>query len=122
MHKTLIAAAAGLLALSAAAAPALAQERRYDPQEKMGMPAHPPHTMPDGSRMDAEHRMDGMAPGRYGRWNPSWGPRPGNPPRHWTRHADWYRHVHACQARYHSYNPHSDMFVGRHGVRTRCRL
>lgn len=58
----------------------------------------------------------------YGRWESSWGHRPPPPPSHFTRHEDWYRHVRACQQRYKSYNPRTDMYVPRHGRTARCTL
>lgn len=58
----------------------------------------------------------------YGRWDNGWGARPSAPPAHFTRHNDWYRHVRACQQRYKSYNPRTDMFVPRRGHSARCTL
>ena len=74
--------------------------------------------------------LAGMAPAaeaqgyhheRYGRWDDGWGHRPPPPPRHYRRHADWYRHVHACQARYPRYEAGRDGYAYRNSYR-RCRL
>lgn len=66
----------------------------------------------------------GAGPGdmSYGRWDSGWGARPPAPPAHFTRHDDWYRHVRACQQRYKSYDPRTDMFVPRAGRTARCTL
>jgi hypothetical protein len=58
----------------------------------------------------------------YGNWDNRWGSRPPAPPRHWTKNGDWYRHVRACNQRYRSYNPRTDMFTLRPGVTRRCML
>ncbi|SEJ35492.1 BA14K-like protein [Sphingobium sp. AP50] len=58
----------------------------------------------------------------FGNWDNRWGARPGNPPSHWTKKGDWYRHVRACQQRYRSYNSRTDMFVMRPGQSRRCTL
>ena len=113
MRRLLIAAAVGLSALAGAplAASAAGQARPYL-QDRHGPPP-PPMARPGGPGPD----------GRYGTWDDRWGARPmAPPPRHWTRQNDWYRHVHACQTRYRSYNPRTDTYVVRRGVSARCRL
>jgi len=128
MKTTLALAAAGLLAASV---PALAQTRP---------PAPPAHATPSQSPPHAPGQMTGPRPYMsepgvrpqgpngpssdmdYGRWETSWGARPPAPPSHFTRHADWYRHVRACQQRYRSYDPRTDRFVPRRGQTATCRL
>ncbi|AYG96312.1 hypothetical protein D8I30_06555 [Brevundimonas naejangsanensis] len=89
-------------------------------------PAARPQTMP--GHMESGPRPyqaeAGMMHGEmnYGRWDTGWGPRPPAPPHHFTRHEDWHRHVHACQQRYKSYNPRTDMFMARPGHARRCTL
>ena len=96
------------------------------------------HNGPPGDRHDApqaDHRPgmgqpenhpgmsnQGMHQDRYGQWNMGWGHRPPAPPKHFRRHDNWYQHVHACSARYRSYNPRTDLYVLRRGVMVRCRL
>ena len=122
MRKTLIALAAGLMTLSALPAASSAQERPYT----AGPPMQDHGNMNHGDMNrghDDDHNMnngrhDDM---RWGRWDNGWGARPGAPPRHWGRTNDWYRHAHACQVRYRSYNPRTDMFRSRTAW-VRCRL
>lgn len=59
---------------------------------------------------------------RYGQWDKSWGTRPPAPPKHFTKHGDWYRHVRACQRAYRSYNSRTDSYRSRDGRTLRCRL
>ncbi|QYF86866.1 BA14K family protein [Brevundimonas sp. PAMC22021] len=58
----------------------------------------------------------------YGRWETSWGPQPPAPPSGYANSGNWYAHVRACQQRYKSYNPRTDMFVPRAGQTARCTL
>lgn len=60
--------------------------------------------------------------GEFGPWDPSWGPEPPPPPPGWENRWDWHRHVRACQTRYRTYNPYTDIFVPRIGMLARCRL
>ena len=115
MRNLLIAAAAGLMSFSAlpSAAATAPQERPY-----MQGPVRGPDMRGPDRRIDPPGRNDA----RYGRWDNGWGARPPAPPRHWTRHSDWYRHVRACSQRYRSYDPRTDTFVVRRGVVQRCRL
>ncbi|CAN5210902.1 hypothetical protein BH10PSE1_BH10PSE1_26220 [soil metagenome] len=116
MRKILIAAAAGLMTLSAipfaaSAASVEPQMRPYNQQGPMNGPMN--------------HNGPGVRPGpdgQYGTWDDRWGARPGAPPRGYARHNDWYRHVRACSQRYRSYNPRTDTFVVRHGRTAVCRL
>lgn len=122
MRKLLIAAAAGLMTLSALPATAGAASAGAAPQERpynagpMNGPMHGPQHGPGPGRPGAG--PDQM----YGTWDDHWGARPPAPPRGWTRHNDWYRHVRACSQRYRSYNPRTDSFTVRRGVYARCRL
>lgn len=122
MRKTLIALAAGLMAVSALPAVSTAQEHPYTagPMQNHGMQDHSMQNrgMHDNDR-NSDH--DRRHNDRWGRWDTHWGARPAAPPRHWTRTSDWYRHVRACQVRYHSYNPSRDMYRTRTAW-VRCRL
>ena len=117
MRKTLIAFAAGLMALSAlpTAAVSAPQERPWTQQDNR-------QDRRDDRRDDRQDDRRDRRDDRYGRWESRWGIYPAAPPRHWSRQNDWYRHVRACQVRYRSYNPRTDTFVMRRGVVRRCRL
>ncbi|MCC4596533.1 BA14K family protein [Xanthomonas campestris pv. phormiicola] len=93
-----------------------------DPRHDDPRPGQPNDDRREQARHD-DRRNDHDRPDdkRYGRWDPKWGPRPGNPPAHRSRHDDWYRHVRACQQRYRSYDARTDTFVTR-GRRLRCSL
>ena len=112
MRKSIIALAAGLMAVSALPAVSTAQERPYTAGPMQN------HGMQDNDRNSDHDRRD---TDRWGRWDTHWGARPAAPPRHWRRSSDWYRHVHACQVRYRSYNPSRDMYRTRTAW-VRCRL
>lgn len=116
MRKTLIALAAGLMTLSALPAAASDIQARPYTQDRDHDRGRNDNNWNNG-RHDNDRNDD-----RWGRWDSRWGARPAPPPRHWTRANDWYRHVHACQVRYRSYNPRTDMIVVRRGVVVRCRL
>jgi hypothetical protein len=125
MRKLLIAAAAGLMTLSAlpAAAGTVGQERPYNSGPMNG----PMNHGPDRGGPDRGGPMNGPNHGAgpdhmYGTWDDHWGARPPAPPRGWSRNNDWYRHVRACSQRYRSYNPRTDTFMVRRGVASRCRL
>ena len=121
MRKLLIAAAAGLMTLSALPATAgTAQERPYNSGPMSGPMNHGPMGGPMNHNGPGQVRP---GPDReYGTWDDRWGARPAPPPRGWGRNNDWYRHVRACSQRYRSYNPRTDTFVVRRGVAARCRL
>jgi len=123
MRKTLIALAAGLMALSALPAASSAQERPYTAGPPMQDHGDMNRGRTDNNWNNGQHndRDNHRNDDRWGRWNNGWGARPAPPPRHWTRTGDWYRHVHACQVRYRSYNPRTDMFRSR-AAWVRCRL
>jgi len=128
MRKLLIAAAAGLMTLSAlpatAGTAAAGQERPYNSGPMNGPMNGQNHNGPD--RGGPNHGGPNQGPGRpganYGNWDDHWGARPPAPPRGWTRHNDWYRHVRACSQRYRSYNSRTDSYTVRRGVYARCRL
>ncbi|HEX8471417.1 MAG TPA: BA14K family protein [Brevundimonas sp.] len=139
MRKLLIAAAAGLMTLSALPATAgAAQERPYNAgpmsgqnhggQNHGGSNQNGPGHNNSGPNRPGQGRPDQAGPNRpgqssqYGNWDDRWGARPSAPPRGWGRNNDWYRHVRACSQRYRSYNPRTDTFVVRRGVAARCRL
>lgn len=109
IQKSLLAVAAGLMALSAplASAQAAVQNR--------------PAAQHQEPRRD-DSRNDRQTNDRYGRWDNSWGARPSAPPRHFTRTSDWYRHVRACQQRYRSYDARTDRYTVRRGQTAICRL
>ena len=45
------------------------------------------------------------------------------PPSHWRgKKMAWNTHMMRCQKRYRSYDPHTDMYMLRHGKKARCRL
>ena len=96
---------------------------RYDdgPRQDDPRPGTPPNDDRRDDHRDDRRRDDGPDDKRYGRWDPKWGPLPGNPPPHRSRHDDWYRHVRVCQQRYRSYDPRTDTFFTR-GRRVRCSL
>lgn len=120
MRKLLIAAAAGLMTLSAipfaaTAASAEPQMRPYTQQGPMTGPMNG-HPMQNGPVVrPGPDRM-------YGTWDDRWGARPPAPPRHWARNNDWYRHVRACSQRYRSYDSRTDRYVVRRGQTAMCRL
>ncbi len=119
MRKLLIAAAAGLMTLSAlpAAAGTVGQERPYNSGPMNGPMNHGP------DRGGPNHGGPGAGPDHmYGTWDDHWGARPPAPPRGWSRNNDWYRHVRACSQRYRSYNSRTDTYTVRRGVYARCRL
>jgi hypothetical protein len=58
----------------------------------------------------------------YGNWDNRWGARPGGPPRGWGNTGDWYRHVRACQQRYRTYNPRTDIYYAHGKSARRCKL
>ncbi|QTC90974.1 BA14K family protein [Brevundimonas goettingensis] len=123
MRKLLIAAAAGLMTLSAlpASAGAAPQERPYNAGPMNGPMNHgPDRGGPD--RGGPNHGGPGRPGDQYGNWDDHWGARPPAPPRNWSRQNDWYRHVRACSQRYRSYNPRTDSYTVRRGVFARCRL
>ncbi|MDB5421669.1 MAG: hypothetical protein JWR59_1616 [Brevundimonas sp.] len=129
MRKLLIAAAAGLMTLSAlpaaaAAATAAAPQERPYMQDNMRGPdrGRNDNNWNNGRGPDRNDRNDHRGDERYGRWDNSWGMRPSAPPRHWSRQNDWYRHVRACSQRYRSYNPRTDTFVVSRGRTAICRL
>ena len=129
MRKTrtiLAAMAAGLMTLSAIPASAAPQQRNTAPQ-------HNNAPQQQQQQRDNDHRDNGRDNGRdssrgnggaseYGSWNTSWGARPPAPPRSFSRHNDWYRHVRACSQRYRSYNPGTDRYTVRRGQTAVCRL
>lgn len=136
MRKTLIAVAAGLMALSAASAQAASSDQSRQGQPEHAAPMRPneartpqtgpvPYMQTTGPNQHDMRRVDGHGPqdnDRYGVWESSWGARPNEPPAHFSRHGDWYRHVHACQSRYKSYNPRTDRYTVRRGQTAVCRL
>lgn len=111
MRKTLIAVAAGLMALSAVSAQAASagQNRPSQQQEQRSNNSQ-------NSNRGGEHRDN------YGTWNSSWGSRPSAPPAHFKRTSNWYAHVRACQQRYRSYNPRTDRYTVRAGRTAICSL
>jgi len=59
----------------------------------------------------------------YSDWSATGGANTAAPPSGYNGAAsDWSRHVAACQARYRTYDPRTDMFFARPGVQARCRL
>ena len=56
----------------------------------------------------------------HGPWESGWGPRPPAPPADYANPSDWHRHVRACQQRYKTYNPATDLYVPRVGTTARC--
>ena len=124
MRKSIVAIAAGLMALSTVSAQAagLDQNRpapeRQEQHQNQGRDQGRDQGPNGGQKNDSrgEHRDS------YGSWQSSWGARPPAPPAHFTRRSNWYAHVHACQQRYRSYNPRTDRYVPRAGQTAICRL
>lgn len=112
MQKTLIAVAAGLMALSAASAQAAA----FDQNRPGSSQQQQQHDNRNDNNRGGEHRDN------YGTWNSSWGSRPSAPPAHFKRTSNWYAHVRACQQRYRSYNPRTDRYTVRAGRTAVCSL
>ncbi|MDO9609005.1 MAG: BA14K family protein [Brevundimonas sp.] len=138
MRKSIIAIAAGLMALSTVSAQAAAldqnrpgpdrQEQTRD-QRQDGRPegrqddrqnARP--NSPNNSQNNRPNANRGEHRDSYGSWQSSWGSRPPAPPAHFSRRGNWYAHVRACQQRYRSYNPRTDRYVPRIGQTAICRL
>jgi len=108
--RTILAAmAAGLMTLSAIPASAAPQQHNNAPQQQQR-----------GNDHDNGRGNGGGA--EYGSWNTGWGARPPAPPRSFSRHNDWYRHVRACSQRYRSYNASTDHYTVRRGQTAICRL
>lgn len=110
MRKSLITAVAVLATLSALPVSAAVPRQTRD--------QHQTQNHQNNSQRPGQNQGDA----RYGTWQAGWGSRPSAPPRHFTRQTDWYRHVRACQQRYRTYNPATDTFIARPGVRQICRL
>ena len=116
MRKSVIAIAAGLMALSAVSAHAAALDQNSPSQARPDQRPNPDRG--DGQRNNGrgEHRDS------YGAWQSSWGSRPPAPPAHFKRQSNWYAHVRACQQRYRSYNPRTDRYTVRAGRTAICTL
>lgn len=111
MRKSLITAVAVLATLSALPVSAAVPQQNRDRDQHQSQ-----------NHRNDNQRQNQNGDARYGTWQSNWGARLSAPPRHFTRHNDWYRHVRACQQRYRSYNPATDTFIARPGVRQVCRL
>ncbi|GLK49088.1 hypothetical protein GCM10017620_20610 [Brevundimonas intermedia] len=120
MRKSIIAIAAGLMALStvSAQAAALDQNRPAPDRQEQRQDQRPNNDRGNDQRNNArgEHRDS------YGSWSSSWGSRPPAPPAHFKRQSNWYAHVRACQQRYRSYNPRTDRYTVRAGRTAVCSL
>ncbi|MBA4809225.1 BA14K family protein [Brevundimonas sp.] len=117
MRNILIAAAAGLMALSAASAQAAAFDQNRPGSSQQ-------HQNDDRNENRNENRNDNRGEHRdaYGSWQSSWGSRPPAPPAHFKRQSNWYAHVRACQQRYRTYNPRTDRYTVRAGRTAICTL
>ncbi len=107
----------GLIALSliggATAASAQYYDRGYDRYDRYDR--HDRYDRYDRHhRYDRRDRYDGRYDGRYRRHYY-------DGPRH-TYRGSWERHVRRCLAAYRTYNPRTDMYYVRPGVRAYCRL
>lgn len=122
MRKTLIALAASLLTLSALPATAADQSGQNRPGVERNNSDRQDGRGEARRDNDRNETRGDRGNDRYGRWDARWGARPSAPPRHFTRTSDWYRHVHACQQRYRSYNARTDRYVPRRGQTAVCRL
>jgi hypothetical protein len=110
------------LTVTAAAGAASAQPRPYGDRDRDGVPnAYDPRPNdgPMGDR-DRDGRPNAYD-ARDDRWDTRWGPMV-RAPRYWGGRPGWNRHVRACFARYRTYNPRTDTYLIRPGVRVRCRL
>ena len=115
--STLVAAAA---VMTLGVAVAEAQPRSYNPDGRYDRRDNDDRRGRGHGENDRRH--DGRHDGRDDdRWDDRWGRRPERH-REWGQRRGWYRHVRACQQRYRSYDPRTDTYVVRRGVRVRCRL
>lgn len=111
MFKKSLSLAGAMLLLAYSATGAVAQSA---PQSHAAGPQQPStRTTAPGAGQSAQS---------YGTWRSSWGERPPAPPSHWKRKGDWYRHVRACQQRYHYYYARTDTYRTRTGAMRRCTL
>lgn len=85
------------------------------PKQTERAPARPPQMSP---------QRDNARPSQnaHGSWNSEWGARPSDPPKHFSRKGDWYRHVRACQQKFRSYNSRTDTYRTQGGQARRCTL
>ena len=120
MRKSLIAIAAGLMALSAVSAQAAALDQNRPSQDRQ-TERHDNDGRND-SRNDTRNGNRGEHRDNYGAWQSNWGSRPPAPPAHFKRQSNWYAHVRACQQRYRSYNPRTDRYTVRAGRTAVCSL
>jgi BA14K-like protein len=126
MRKSIIAIAAGLMALSTVSAQAAGldqnrpapdrEEQRQDQHQDLHGGQNNGHGNGQQNGARGEHRDS------YGAWQSSWGSRPPAPPAHFKRQSNWYAHVRACQQRYRSYNPRTDRYTVRAGRTAVCSL
>lgn len=121
MRKSLIAVAAGLMALSAVSAQAAAFDQNRPGQDRPS-PHRPDDRHDSRPNTPAPDRDRGQHRDAYGSWQSSWGARPSAPPAHFKRQSNWYAHVRACQQRYRSYNPRTDRYTVRVGRTAICSL
>lgn len=124
IRKTLLAVAAGLMAVAAPLASAQAAQQNSPQTQRQIQAQTQTHGrgQQQGQNDRRDERRDDRQDNRYGRWDSSWGARPPAPPRHFTRTADWHRHVRACQQRYRSYDARTDRYTVRRGQTAICRL
>jgi hypothetical protein len=85
-----------------------------------GGPENPSGGAPQMAQPGGSAGGAGARPVDHGMWESSWGPRPPAPPAGYANPSDWHRHVRACQQRYKTYNPATDMYVPRVGTTARC--
>lgn len=112
---------AALLVVIPASALAQASPRPQDRKESTASkPEHARQAEPAPARNDGKARQ--ASDRTYGTWNSSWGSRPPAPPRHWTKTADWHRHVRACQVKFRSYDARTDTYRTHSGKTRRCTL
>jgi hypothetical protein len=118
MRKSIIAIAAGLMALSAVSAQAAALDQNRPAPDRQEQHQNDNHQ--NDNR--ANNAQGGQHRDSYGSWSSSWGSRPPAPPAHFKRQSNWYAHVRACQQRYRTYNPRTDRYTVRAGRTAICSL
>lgn len=121
--RKLMTLAIGVALLSSAPLAASAQMgQQSGPPGDRGGNSEPDRRQGNGPDRDRPGNGQARNDDQYGRWDNAWGNRPPAPPKHFTKRGNWHQHVRACSARYRSYNPRTDTYQVRPGVKRTCRL
>lgn len=109
-----------IAAMTVSGVPTVSAQTTRPPAKAEPAKAPPAKAAPSKAapKPDAKPRGDA----RYGNWDKSWGVQPPAPPKHFTKHGDWYRHVRACQRAYRSYDARTDSYRSHAGRTIRCQL